>query len=64
MAEDDYFWTSLSQSMAERYQGLLNIRPTGEWDQLPREVASSLALVASARSRESFCPSSPQDPEH
>ncbi len=53
MADHDYFWTSVDQALADRFQNLLNVPITaGPWDPLPPEVASSLALVGSPYARE------------
>ncbi|MEU3626783.1 hypothetical protein BS329_41590 [Amycolatopsis coloradensis] len=52
MADDDYFWTSVDQALETRFQALLNTPITvGQWDPLPPEVASWLALVGSTYAR-------------
>jgi hypothetical protein len=53
MADHDYFWVSVDQPLADRFQNLLhNVSiTTGQWDPLPPEVASSLALVSSPYAR-------------
>ncbi len=49
MADDDYFWTSVDQPLAARFQALLDVPiMVGQWDPLPPETASRLALVGSA----------------
>ncbi|GAB3161959.1 hypothetical protein GCM10027258_80010 [Amycolatopsis stemonae] len=52
MADDDYFWISVDPALATRFQALLNAPVTvGQWDPLPPEVASWLALVGSTYAR-------------
>lgn len=52
MADDDYFWTSVDEALAQQFQALLNA-PTwvGQWDPLPSDIASWLALVGSTYAR-------------
>ncbi|MGW4528890.1 hypothetical protein [Amycolatopsis sp. NPDC004378] len=53
LADDDYFWTSVDLSLATHFQALLNVPITaGQWDPLPPDVASRLAVVGSGYARE------------
>ncbi|WP_231949543.1 hypothetical protein [Alloactinosynnema sp. L-07] len=53
MAEDDYFWASVDQPLADLFDTLLTPPiPGGEWDPLPPEIASNLGMVGNDMARE------------
>lgn len=53
MADDDYFWASVDQPLAARFQALLDAPITvADTDPLPPDVALRLAVVGSAYARE------------
>ncbi|MFI9536791.1 hypothetical protein ACIG56_26515 [Nocardia fusca] len=53
MADDDYFWTSVDQPLAGRFEALLTSPLTvGPWEPLPPEIAAGLAAVGSVYARQ------------
>jgi hypothetical protein len=53
MADDDYFWASVDQALAARFQALLDAPTTVvPWEPLPPEIAARFALVGNAFARE------------
>lgn len=53
LGDQDYFWSTVDQALVTRLQDMLNAPvPVVEWEQLPINIAASLALVRSPYARE------------